>query len=153
VIRFEPADVESGDGQRLEAAMREEMRELYGGLDLRAEGMPKAGREELSPPGGMFLVGYEDELAVCCGGFKRLSADVCELKRMYVVPQRRGCGIARALLAELEERARRFGYSVARLDTGPKQPAARHLYESAGYLPIGNFNASPVATYFGEKRL
>jgi hypothetical protein len=27
------------------------------------------------------------------------------------------------------------------------------MYESAGYGPIGNFNANPVASYWGEKRL
>jgi hypothetical protein len=42
---------------------------------------------------------------------------------------------------------------VARLDTGAKQQAARHLYESAGYAEIPNFNANPVATFFGEKLL
>ena len=53
----------------------------------------------------------------------------------------------------LEERARELGYTIARLDTGPKQPGAQHLYESAGYASIANFNANPVATFFGEKRL
>ena len=42
---------------------------------------------------------------------------------------------------------------IARLDTGPRQPESQHLYESAGYRPIPNFNANPMATYFGEKRL
>jgi len=39
------------------------------------------------------------------------------------------------------------------LDTGPRQPHARGLYESEGYVPIANFNDNPVATFFGEKRL
>jgi hypothetical protein len=46
-----------------------------------------------------------------------------------------------------------MGYSVARLDTGPRQPRAQRLYERAGYAAIGNFNANPVATFFGEKQL
>jgi GNAT superfamily N-acetyltransferase len=72
---------------------------------------------------------------------------------MYVAPGARGGGIARVLLHELEDRARRAGYTVARLDTGPKQPHARALYESEGYVEIENFNGNPVATFFGEKRL
>jgi GNAT superfamily N-acetyltransferase len=72
---------------------------------------------------------------------------------MYVVPAMRGRGVARRLLRELESRARRRGYAVARLDTGPQQPSARRLYESEGYAAIGNFNANPVATFFGEKTL
>ncbi len=153
MIEFRDGHVDSGDGGRLEAAMREEMRVVYPGLDLRAPDMPKAGPDELNPPNGVFIVGYEDEVAVCCGGVKRLDDQVCEIKRMYVAPDARGRGVARILLAALEQRARGLGYTIARLDTGPKQPAARHLYESTGYTAIANFNQNPVATYFGENRL
>ncbi len=72
---------------------------------------------------------------------------------MYVIPEARGRGVARLLLVALEERGRELGYTIARLDTGPKQPSARHLYESAGYAAIPNFNGNPVATFFGEQRL
>jgi GNAT superfamily N-acetyltransferase len=60
--------------------------------------------------------------------------------------------VARALLGELERRARALGYAVARLDTGPRQPRAQRMYERAGYVPTENFNANPVASFFGEKR-
>jgi GNAT superfamily N-acetyltransferase len=72
---------------------------------------------------------------------------------MYVVPAARGQGVARTLLRALEDAARGLGYRIARLDTGPRQPHARGLYESEGYVPIANFNDNPVATFFGEKRL
>ena len=36
---------------------------------------------------------------------------------------------------------------------GPKQTRAQRMYERAGYAPVANFNANPVATFFGEKRL
>ncbi len=138
-------------------AMIEEMRELYwdvrGGLDLNAPDMPKAGPAELGPPGGVFLVGYRDDVAVCGGGVKRLPDGACEIKRMYVVPAERGRGHARVLLHALEEAARALGYDVARLDTGPRQEHAQRLYEAEGYVGIGNFNDNPVATFFGEKRL
>jgi hypothetical protein len=53
----------------------------------------------------------------------------------------------------LEDAARRLGYQVARLDTGPRQAHAQGLYEAEGYVAIANFNGNPVATFFGEKRL
>ncbi len=133
--------------------MREEVGQLYAGLDLRSPDMPKAGPDELNPPNGAFIVGYEEGTAICCGGIKRLDQEACELKRMYVLPQARGRGVARILLGALETRARELGYVIARLDTGPKQPGARHLYESAGYVSIPNYNGNPVATYFGERQL
>ncbi|HET9719997.1 MAG TPA: GNAT family N-acetyltransferase [Solirubrobacteraceae bacterium] len=153
MIDFRDGRVDWGDGGRLEAAMRAEVAELYSGLDLNGAAMPAAGPAQLSPPAGAFLVGYRQRTPVCCGGIKRLDGVACELKRMYVVPEARGQGVARVLLAALEDRARRLGYAVARLDTGPLQAGARHLYESAGYRPIENFNGNPVATFFGEKSL
>ena len=143
------------------AAMVGEMRELYsdlggvgsGGLDLESPDMPKAGPAELGPPDGLFLVGYRGDVAVCGGGFKRLPDGACEIKRMYVVPDARGRGLARELLHALEDAARERGYAIARLDTGPRQPHARKLYEDEGYVTVGNYNHNPVATYFGEKRL
>ncbi len=152
-VEFLEGRVDSGDGARLEAAMRAEVGAMYAGLDLTAPDMPKAGAEELNPPNGLFLVGYIDGEAVCCGGLKRLDGEACEIKRMYVAPSVRGRGIGRLLLTELEDRARGLGFQIARLDTGDRQPDAVHLYESSGYRPIANYNANPVATYFGEKRL
>lgn len=135
--------------------MRAEVEGIYPGLDMRGEGMPKAGPAELGPPHGRFIVGYENDIAVCCGAIKRLDALICEFKRMYVAPEARGRGVGRMLLGELERRARELGYHSARLDTGARQAAAAavHLYESAGFVPIANYNANPAATYFGEKRL
>lgn len=152
MLQFRDALIDAGDGAVLETAMVAEMAEVYNGFDIRSEGMPKAGAAEMNPPNGVFLVGYLEGEPVCCGGLKRLDHEACEIKRMYVAPAARGKGVARMLLAALEERARSEGYAVARLDTGPRQPHARALYESAGYREIPCFNGNTVATYFGEKR-
>jgi len=145
---------ESSDGALLLAAMTDEMRVLYDGLDLNAPDMPQAGARELGPPGGTYLVGYDSAgRAVCGGGVKRLPDGACEIKRMYVVPQARGQGVAVLLLHALEEAARELGYQICRLDTGPRQGHARKIYEAQGYRPISNFNHNPVATFFGEKQL
>jgi GNAT superfamily N-acetyltransferase len=153
VIEFRPAAVDAGPGGELVAAMRAEIAAMYAGLDLDGPQMPRAGAAELGPPGGTFLIGIRDGEPVCCGGVKRLDDRACEIKRMYVAPQARGQGVARRLLGALEAAARELGYEIARLDTGPDQPYARALYESAGYVEIENFNGNPVATYFAEKSL
>ena len=148
-ITFQPADVDSGVGAILAQAMRNEIAIMYDGLDLDGDTMPRAGAAELSPPGGAFVVGYDDGRPACCGGVKRLDGQRCEIKKMFVVPELRGRGVARALLHELESVARRLGYAVARLDTGPKQTSARGLYESEGYAEIPDFNGNPVAVFLG----
>jgi GNAT superfamily N-acetyltransferase len=153
MIAFRDGHVDRGDGAVLESAMRAEIEALYAGLDMNAGDMPKAGPAELSPPHGVFLVGYDAGRPVCCGGIKPLEPGICEFKRMYVVPEARGQGLARSLLAALEARARDLGFHTARLDTGDRQPSAQHVYESSGYVSIENFNANPMATFFGEKAL
>jgi len=152
VVRFEPIPADRPPAADLIAAMVAEMATLYGPIDV--PGMPSATPADFAPPHGTFLVGFDDDCApVCAGGVKRLDDDAAEIKRMYVVPAARGRGLARILLAALEGAALDLGYDTARLDTGARQPHAQALYESAGYRTIGNFNANPVAAYWGEKRL
>lgn len=152
-LEFRPGRVDAGDGRRLVAAMVDEIAALYTGLVLDGDAMPKAGPAELSPPRGAFLIGYVGEEPVCCGGIKPLDERTCEIKRMYVVASMRRRGVARALLRRLEAEARALGYAVARLDTGPRQRGAQALYAEEGYTEIENFNANPVASFFGEKPL
>ena len=136
--------------RELVAAMSAEVGELY------EPGLPKgpsARPEELSPPHGGFVVLTEDGRPVAGGGIKRLDERACELKRMYVVPDARGRGVGRELLAALEALARDLGYAVARLDTGAKQPGARRMYEEAGYASVPDYNGNPYAAFWGEKRL
>jgi GNAT superfamily N-acetyltransferase len=151
VATFERADARTPPASDLLEAMIVELTPLYGRIDVPEA--PSAGPEDFSPPRGSFLVGYDDGAAICCGGIKRLPDGACEIKRMYVVPAARGRGVAKALLEALEDEARALGYTVARLDTGPHQPHAERMYRAAGYAEIGNFNANPFASYWGEKRL
>jgi len=151
VATFERADASTPPASDLLEAMIVELEPLYGRIDV--PGAPTAGPADFSPPGGSFLVGFEDGQPICCGGIKELPDGACEVKRMYVVPGARGRGVAKELLVALEDEARALGYSVARLDTGPHQPHAERMYRDAGYAGIANFNANPFASYWGEKRL
>jgi GNAT superfamily N-acetyltransferase len=150
-IEFRTADPAQPPASDLLAAMVAEMNDLYG--DIEFPGMPSATPADFAPPAGAFLVGYHDGEAVCAGGIKPIAPDAAEIKRMYVAPAARRRGVARRLLAALEDAARERGYAFVRLDTGPEQRGAMALYASEGYTEIGNFNANPIAAYWGEKRL
>ncbi len=98
------------------------------------------------PPSGAFFVGYRDGEAVATGAWRRRSdvealgsSVTAEIKRMYVVAAARGAGLARTMLAHLEETARAEGVEVMILETGLAQPEAIALYESSGYVPIPGF--------------
>ena len=62
-----------------------------------------------------------------------------EIKRMYVPENKRGNGIASAILKELEQWALALSYKKCLLETGKKQPEAIELYKKNGYKIIPNF--------------
>lgn len=113
---------------------------------------------EFAPPHGAFLVlteqvagddeqGADDEEAVAGGAFRRYDERTAELKRIWTRPDRRGRGLARRVVAELEAEARRRGYERIFLTTGPRQPEAVALYLASGYEP--QFDPSLPASEIG----
>lgn len=109
--------------------------------------------DEMAPPAGAFLLGRIADQPVAIGGLRRLTPRVCEIKRLYVVPEARSGGVGRALLTALEEAACALGYHVARLDAGSEQQHSRALFAAAGYRTIPPYNDNHVAVWFGEKTL
>jgi GNAT superfamily N-acetyltransferase len=134
----------------LVAAMIAEVGRLY---EPGMSAGPSATPEELSPPSGGFVLLVDGGRAVAGGGIKRIDAQVCEVKRMYVLPAARGRGLGARLLDELEALARDLGYGMARLDTGSEQPGAQRMYERAGYVAVPDYNGNPYASFWGEKAL
>jgi GNAT superfamily N-acetyltransferase len=129
------------DAARLVEEVQQEYVARYGGRD---ETPLEPGYFE--PPHGAFFVGYLDGRPVATGAWRRRrdvvvdgSDQSAEIKRMYVAPAARGRGLARAMLARLEETARAAGAEVMILETGLAQPEAIALYESAGYQPTPGF--------------
>src|SRR4051794_23253442 len=108
---------------------------------------------EYAKPTGSFLVVYEDGEPIACGGLRALPDGAAEVKRMYVVPEARGRGVAAQLLARLEDEARRLGYQRVRLDTAAKLTEAQALYRGAGYTEIPDYNGNPAAAHWFEKQL
>jgi drug/metabolite transporter (DMT)-like permease/GNAT superfamily N-acetyltransferase len=104
-------------------------------------------------PRGTFIVVYDDGRPIACGGIRALPDGAAELKRMYVVPDARGRGVGRQLLARLEDEARRLGYGRIRLDTAEPLTEAQALYRSAGYREIDDYNGNSAATLWMEKEL
>ena len=98
------------------------------------------------PPAGSFYVLYLDGDPVASGAWRRRgdveafgTVEVAEVKRMYVAPRARGLGLARRMLAHLEQTARAAGARSMVLETGLAQPEAIALYLSTGYTRIASF--------------
>ena len=102
-------------------------------------------------PDGVFLVVETEEGDVGCGGIRRLSPDLFEIKHVYLQPRTRGQGLGRALLGELERRAALLGARTVVLDTNESQIAAANLYRSTGYEEIEPYNDNGNATNWFSK--
>src|SRR5262245_2654478 len=68
------------------------------------------------------VVAYLGDVAVGCGAIRKISENVMEVKRMYVVPEFRGKGIASMILQELEKWTGEMKFTRCLLETGKNQP-------------------------------
>lgn len=85
------------------------------------------------------IVCYEDDIAVGCGAFKEYEPTVAEIKRMFVLPERRGKGIASTVLNTLEIWAKENGFQHAILETSNQLTNAISLYQKSGFEVIPNY--------------
>ena len=145
VIRAMPWDDPAGEALRV--AQQAEISARYGVPD--SEPGPKPTAADIT----VFLVAFEvsdagEETPVGCGGLRRLDGEHGEIKRMYVIPERRGTGISTTILRALENEARGLGWRRVVLETGDEQPDAMRFYEREGYTAIplfGYYVDSPLS--------
>ncbi len=98
------------------------------------------------PPDGLFLLAFYSEQLAGGVGFRKLEADICEMKRLFVYEEYRGRGIGLRLCKELIVAAKKRGYSKMRLDTLKRLNAATRLYESLGFKKIAPYRYNPDPT-------
>ena len=147
-VRLEIDRLDSPIGRVLIDELMDELQARYGFPDPEA---PPA--DELAPPHGVFLVARSADEVLGCGGLRRHAEGVGEIKRMYVRAVARRTGVARTLLAAVEDHARSLGYARLILETGEKQPEAIALYVATGYEaiePYGLYKDSPMSRCFAK---
>jgi len=113
---------------------------------------------EYSPWSGMLLLGLVDDQPGGCVALHRLEgdmagehgelfggSDVCEMKRLYVRPEFRGCGLGRELVNAILKCAAAIGYRHMRLDTVPNEMAAAvEMYRNIGFVEIAPYRVNPI---------
>ena len=95
------------------------------------------------PEGRLYLAYCGDELAGCIG-LKKIDAENCEMKRLYVRPQFRGKRIGNLLIQQIIDDARKIGYQHMLLDTLPFLQSAVRMYKRYGFYEIESYNDSPM---------
>ena len=96
-----------------------------------------SGEEELpgvyAPPEGRMILAAHSGRGVGCAAFHRMTAEICEMKRMYVRPEFRKRRIGRKLTEILIIAAREAGYRVMRLETTTFMDKAIAMYSTLGF--------------------
>ena len=90
-------------------------------------------------PRAAFYVVELDGRIVGCGGVAPLvggDPDTCELRKMYFLPEARGLGAGRELLALCLDAATHIGFRYCYLETLSAMHAAQRLYERAGFAKL-----------------
>ncbi len=129
----------------------DELRQRLGEFDEARS--VSANVDEMALPHGVFLVLYDREDPVACGGLKKLDEDTGEIKRMFVAPRARRRGLGLAVLEMLEQQARMLGLRRLVLDTASPLQEASSMYLSQGYREVAAYNENVYAGRWFEKIL
>ena len=79
-----------------------------------------------------------------CVALRRIDAETCEMKRLYVRPAWRRSGVGRKLAEAVITEARARGYRRMLLDTLPEMETAQALYRSIGFRDTEPYRHNPV---------
>jgi GNAT superfamily N-acetyltransferase len=108
---------------------------------------------EVAPGRGAFLIASVDGADVGCGAVRDIGDRTGELKRMFVLPDHRGLGVASALVASLEDEASALGLVRIVLEVATFSDDAIAMYAKNGYREIplfGPYVGSPISTAMGK---
>lgn len=113
--------------------------------------------ELLASTHAYFVAAYAGSDVLGCGAIKYMRDDCLygEIKRLFVKPKARGKGVAKKIMANLEQHAQHQKARALRLETGIYQTAALHLYARLGFCrssAFGDYLADPLSVFM-EKRL
>lgn len=72
-------------------------------------------------------------------GIKQLDnyeGNVCELQKMYFLPEARGVGLGSKMMETCLQKAKEFGFEQCYLETLPYMEDARKLYRKVGFIDL-----------------
>lgn len=133
--------IEPDDNSAVAAIIRDVMFEFgavgcgYSSEDTEIDSMYEA----YSADNAAFYVIEDQGKILGCGGMGPLKGGdpgVCELRKMYFLPELRGSGLGTKLLRLILQDARNAGFHLCYLETLGNMTGARQLYMKQGFEPI-----------------
>lgn len=99
---------------------------------------------QYSPPRGSVLLAYLGSEPAGCVALRPLTGSICEMKRLFVLPEYRGHSLGFSLAKAVISEAKGKGYDFMRLDTLPEMTTAQYMYEKLGFSEIPPYRKNPV---------
>lgn len=93
----------------------------------------------IKPPEGITLIMKVDGKTAGMARLDRIDENVGMIHNVYIYPEYRGKGYSIQMMDVLEEKARSYGYSFLRLDTGGFNAVVQSLYRKLGYVEVERF--------------
>ena len=98
--------------------------------------------EVYSEPKTIYFVIENEGKIIGGAGIGTLENEICELQKMYFLPECRGLGFGTKLMEMCLEKAKSFGYKKCYLETMHYMESAQKLYKKVGFeninAPIGD---------------
>jgi ribosomal protein S18 acetylase RimI-like enzyme len=131
-----PADLESVRRLFSEYARAVDAPCCFAGFEQEVAALPRGY--------ALLLLAGEAEVPAGCVALRRLDARTAEIKRLYVRPDARGRGTARALMEAAIGAARKDGCERVVLDSLPSMREALALYRTLGFREVPPYLADPT---------
>lgn len=135
---MEIREIQKKDNKQVAKVIRTVLEELNVPKIGTAYADPELDRmfETYQNPNSAYFVVEKEGKIIGCAGIAPLAngtPEVCELQKMYFLPQTRGLGIGSQMMAICLEKAKEFGFSKCYLETMPYMEAAQKLYKKSGF--------------------
>jgi putative acetyltransferase len=136
---------------------------------LMEMGAPKVGTAYADPyldslfevyavPKAIYFVVENNGKIIGGAGVKQLDnsdENICELQKMYFLPEARGLGLGKKLIDICIEKATEFGFEACYIETMTYMEAAQKLYRKVGFhyldKPMGNTGHSSCPVWMLKK--
>ena len=157
---FKIREIQRKDNPAIAAIVRDVLMEL---------GAPKVGTAYADPyldslfevyeiPRAIYFVIEKDGKIIGGAGVMQLEnsdENICELQKMYLLPEGRGLGLGKLLIDNCIEKATEFGFESCYIETMTYMEDAQKLYKKSGFnyldKPLGNTGHSSCPVWMLKK--
>ncbi|HVX86204.1 MAG TPA: GNAT family N-acetyltransferase [Phycisphaerae bacterium] len=144
IKRLDPERVSAGLAEMSGAP--EDLREWLSEIDAR-----------YAPPAGCFLLAAdwnpkpgEPLILAASGAFRRMTPDVCEVRRLLVKKAFQGQGLGKLMMRALTDQARAAGYTRMRAEAPATIPALVNFYKREGFKEVSAFRVATLEELEGR---